>query len=80
MIDYTKNQECGSNPNGFEKAKAGGQKKKKKNERTKVKSKHYTKHYLYCVLCCRFNATQRVYCRQMTAISLKLKGNDKVDK
>jgi hypothetical protein len=33
----------------LKKPKSDG-KKKKKNECAKVKSKHYTKHYLYCVL------------------------------
>lgn len=51
-------------------------KKKKKNERRKVKSKHYTKHYLYCVLCCRFNATQRIGYMKRTELITKIRNNE----
>ena len=47
-------------PNGFEKAKAGGQKILKHLQN--VFTKRHTKHWLYTVLCCRFNATQRFAC------------------
>jgi hypothetical protein len=45
--------------NGFEKAKAGRQKFLKHLQN--VSTKNDTKHWLYTVLCCRFNATQLVY-------------------
>ena len=47
------------NPNGFEKTDAGGQKFLKHLQN--VRTKNDTKHWLYTVLCCRFNATQRIY-------------------
>jgi len=31
-----------------------------RNDSTNVKSKHYTKHYLYLLLCNRFNVAQRL--------------------
>ena len=44
--------------NGFEKAKASGQKFLKHLQ--KLNTKLHGKHWLYTVLCCRFNATQRL--------------------
>ena len=46
-----------SNPYSFEKTDAGGQKFLKHLQN--VRTKNDTKHWLYTVLCCRFNATQR---------------------
>jgi hypothetical protein len=42
-----------ANPNGFEKAKAGGQKYLKHLQN--VSTKRHTKHWLYTVLANRFN-------------------------
>lgn len=47
-----------SNPYSFEKTDAGGQKFLKHLQN--VSTKRHTKHWLYTVLCCRFNATQRL--------------------
>lgn len=49
-----------SNPYSFEKTDAGGQKFLKHLQN--VSTKRYTKHWLYTVLWCRFNAPQRAEC------------------
>jgi len=53
--------------NGFAKAKERWQKRKKIMS-IKVELKRYTKHYLYCVLCCRFNATQHQANRRFNGV------------
>ena len=59
-----------SNPYSFEKTDAGGQKFLKHLQN--VRTKNDTKHWLYTVLCCRFNATQRfAYMRSGTCITLE---------
>lgn len=49
-----------SNPYSFEKTDAGGQKFLKHLQN--VSTKRYTKHWLYTVLWCRFNAPQQLIC------------------
>ena len=60
-----------SNLYSFEKTDAGGQKFLKHLQN--VRTKNDTKHWLYTVLCCRFNATQRMGIGEVAEPKAKLK-------